>query len=249
LAIRRIGAFNISMLGKWCWRLLTEKGGLWYRVLKARYGEVGGRIREGGRDSSVWWKMLCRICEGVGEGVRNWFDDNIRRVIGHGRGTLFWYDKWIGDMPLRLKFPRLFDLAVEKDCTVGGMEGRGRGIDGAAWKWRRRLFAWEESMREYSLLLHNIVLQDTVLDSWRWLLDPIHGYTVRGAYRFITTRATWWTGLLLMMFGTSMSFRRCLCWCGASFITVYQLKTIWWCAVFSLQRTCRVRLVATPLNR
>jgi len=32
----------------WVWRLLTEKGGMWYRVLKARYGEVGGGLeREG----------------------------------------------------------------------------------------------------------------------------------------------------------------------------------------------------------
>jgi hypothetical protein len=49
-------------------------------------------------------------------------------------------------------------------------------------------FAWEEeSVRECSLLLCNIVLQDTVHDTWRWLPDPIHGYTVRGAYHFITT--------------------------------------------------------------
>ena len=90
--------------------------------------------------------------------------------------------------PLRLKFPRLFDLAMEKDCSVGDMKDRGWGIDGGAWVWRRRLFAWEEeSMRECSLLLCNIVLQDTVHDTWRWLSDPIHGYTVRGAYNFITT--------------------------------------------------------------
>jgi len=62
-------------------------------------------------------------------------------------------------MPLRLKFPRLFDLAVEKECSVGEMEGRGWGIDRGAWVWRRRLFAWEEeSVRECCLLLHNIVL-------------------------------------------------------------------------------------------
>jgi len=35
-------------------------------------------------------------------------------------------------MPLRLKFPRLFDLAVEKECSVGEMEGRGWGIDRGA---------------------------------------------------------------------------------------------------------------------
>lgn len=40
---------------------------------------------------------------------------------------------------------------------------------------------------ECSVLLHNVVLQVTVQDTWRWLLDPIHGYSVRGAYHFITT--------------------------------------------------------------
>ena len=37
------------------------------------------------------------------------------------------------------------------------------------------------------MLLHNIVLQENVEDAWRWMLDPIHGYSVRGAYRFLTT--------------------------------------------------------------
>lgn len=36
-----MGAFNVSLLGKWCWRLLVDKEGLRYRVLKARYGEEG----------------------------------------------------------------------------------------------------------------------------------------------------------------------------------------------------------------
>ena len=42
-------------------------------------------------------------------------------------------------------------------------------------------------MRECSDLLHNIVLQDDVNDTWRWLLDTSSGYTVKGAYTFITT--------------------------------------------------------------
>jgi len=41
-------------------------------------------------------------------------------------------------------------------------------------------------VRECSVLLHNIVLQDSAHDTWRWLLDPSHGYTVREAYRFLT---------------------------------------------------------------
>ena len=52
------------------------------------------------------------------------------------------------------------------------------------------LFAWEEeSVKECSILLYNTVLQDNVHDVWRWLLDPIHGYSVKGAYYFLTTTA------------------------------------------------------------
>ena len=41
-------------------------------------------------------------------------------------------------------------------------------------------------MRECSLLLHNTVLRANVTDKWKWHLDPIHGYSVRSAYCFIT---------------------------------------------------------------
>jgi hypothetical protein len=40
--------FNVSLLGKWCWRLLVDKGSMWYRVLVARYGEEDGRLAVGG---------------------------------------------------------------------------------------------------------------------------------------------------------------------------------------------------------
>ena len=131
------------LLGKWCWRMLVEKDGLWYRVLKARYGD--------------------------------------------GRDTLFWHDIWVGEIPLKLKFPRLFDLALNKESLVVdmvrilGADGEGEGM------WRRRLLAWEEeSVRECSILLHNIVLQENIHDVWRWSLDPVHDYSVWEAYSFLT---------------------------------------------------------------
>jgi len=42
LGVRRLREFNVSFLGKWFWRMLVDKEGLWYGVLKARYGEEGG---------------------------------------------------------------------------------------------------------------------------------------------------------------------------------------------------------------
>jgi len=64
----------------------------------------------------------------------------------------------------------------------------GWAVGASVWLWRRRLLAWEEdSVRECTLLLHNVVLQDNVSDTWRWLIDLVHGYSVREAYRFLTS--------------------------------------------------------------
>ena len=108
--------------------------------------------------------------------------------MGDGRDTLFWYDTWVGELPLRLQFPRLFDLAVYKERTVEEMKRLGWGVSGRVWEWRRRLLAWEEeSVGECSVLLLNVVVQETLTDTWRWLLDPANGYSVRGTYHFLTT--------------------------------------------------------------
>jgi len=49
--------------------------------------------------------MLCNVRGGVGEGVGNWLEGNIRRVVGDGNSALFWFDHWVGETPLRFKFP------------------------------------------------------------------------------------------------------------------------------------------------
>ena len=58
LGVRQLKEFNIALLGKWCWRMLVDIGGLWSRVLVARYGEIGGRLDVGGwSGSSCWWEV------------------------------------------------------------------------------------------------------------------------------------------------------------------------------------------------
>lgn len=87
---------------------------------------------------------MCRLREGLGEGVGCWFENNTRRVLGNGRSTFFWHDIWVGDIPLKLKYPRLFDLSVDKECSVEGMRRSLGAVDGWERLWRRRLLAWEE---------------------------------------------------------------------------------------------------------
>jgi len=47
LGVRQLKEFNTALLRKWCWRMLVERGGLWYRVLVAIYGEEAERLGAG----------------------------------------------------------------------------------------------------------------------------------------------------------------------------------------------------------
>jgi len=92
LGVRRIRKFNLSLIGKWCWRLREEKGFLWYRVLVARYGEEGGTIGDEGRLDLVWWNNLSSIRKGDGKWVESWFNNHLRLEVGDVVETLFWWD-------------------------------------------------------------------------------------------------------------------------------------------------------------
>jgi len=61
LGVLRIQEFNLALLGKWCWQMRVENKSLWYRVLAARYREVGGKIAEEGQFNSIWWNNLINI--------------------------------------------------------------------------------------------------------------------------------------------------------------------------------------------
>jgi len=70
--------FNIVLLDRWYWRMVVERGGLWFRVLAWRYDVEGDRLIASGRDGSMWWRGLVRTCAGVGLQVSGWFEDNLR---------------------------------------------------------------------------------------------------------------------------------------------------------------------------
>jgi len=90
-------------------------------VLAARYGEEAGRLGVGGRSVSFWWKELVKIRDGVGDADGGWFAERVSKRVGDGSQTFFWYDRWIGDVPLCTRFRRLFDLATNKLCIVADM--------------------------------------------------------------------------------------------------------------------------------
>lgn len=185
LGVRRIKEFNLALLGKWCWRVLVDRDSLWFRVLVARNGMEDGFLRVGGRDGSVWWWNI------AGLRSEGWFFNNVSRLLGDGTNVLFWTDIWLGELSLRDRFSRLYELSLFKEESVATMKALGWDEAGEAWKWRRRLFAWEEeSVAELTLLLHNVSLQAQQKDRWIWKADSSSSsYTVQSAYKMIMTQA------------------------------------------------------------
>ncbi|MCI16054.1 YIPF1-like protein, partial [Trifolium medium] len=67
------------------------------------------------------------------------------------------------------------------------MYRQGWGVEGAGWRWRRPLFAWEEDLVvECCATLENNFLQVNITDSWKWQLDPYQGYSVKEAYHLLS---------------------------------------------------------------
>ena len=93
MGVSRIREFNLELLGKWCWRLLEDKEGLWFRLLAARYGLVGGQLDVGGRERSVWWRTTVNIRDGYGLVSSSWFPNNLRLNVSKGSNSLIWLDR------------------------------------------------------------------------------------------------------------------------------------------------------------
>ena len=91
-------------------------------------------------------------------------------VLGNGRRTLFWRDKWAGNICLRDEFPRLFSLSNEKFGTVNMFYSIRDAQGNWSLNFRRALFSWEvEEMNRLSFALSNVpALRENVNDGLRW---------------------------------------------------------------------------------
>jgi hypothetical protein len=136
-----------------------------------------------------------RIQDGVDGSEGGWFGECVTKRVGDESDTFFWSDPWLGGIPLCERFERLYDLSENKSSTVAEMFFNGWEIGGEAWVWRRQLWVWEEEMlRKCQTLLLSFTLQAQSLDVWRWQPDPDTGYSVRGAYQFLTSQDSFMLG-------------------------------------------------------
>lgn len=185
LGIKNLDLFNLSLLGKWRWRLLVEKCACWEHIIKFRYGELG-RVEQLGKWSprkfSQWWKDLGGIDLGL-VNTMYWFSKEIRRKVGNGKATSFWHEAWFGNSSLKEEFPRLFFLSDQSQAVVVDMGWWDGDVWRWKWKWRRAFFTWEEEFFQlFCDTMAGVYLSKEVDDVWVWIADNSSLYSVIYAY-------------------------------------------------------------------
>ncbi|XP_058733672.1 uncharacterized protein LOC131605316 [Vicia villosa] len=187
LGIRRIKDFNIALLNKWRWRIFSGSEALWYKVLKARYGDINVKAAScvssiNGKDShSKWWADILSL--GISY-VEDFFMDNCKFVLGDGYNISFWHSKWIGTRSLRELFPEEYACSNLKFVSVAGMGG----WNSNGWAWDRfgldaaGSVGADSMVQKISEMLQHVQPVSEARDGVIWLADPDFSFTVRSCY-------------------------------------------------------------------
>lgn len=81
LGVKDLDLFNLSLLGKWKWRLLTVPEAIWRKLLHFRYGDqlsTDPIRRVNHSKDSIWWSDLQKI-ESSFPSLQGWYDKAVRR--------------------------------------------------------------------------------------------------------------------------------------------------------------------------
>nr|GEW30841.1 hypothetical protein [Tanacetum cinerariifolium] len=95
------------------WRFHSQDGSLWYRVMQALYG--ASFELHPVNQSSLWCSTLREMQVLISKGFD--FVSHCKKHVRDGHNTRFWYDSWVFDQPLRVRFSRLFALETDKEST------------------------------------------------------------------------------------------------------------------------------------
>jgi hypothetical protein len=186
LGVKDVRIMNWSLLAKWRWRIIQNEQSLWREVIEARYGTQIRYISDWScihfpTNSSNWWKDLVGLDNSVTS--LNWISDALVKKVGNGVSTRFWEERWIRDLILKEKFPRLFSLSEQKEQLIGELFAE--LFDRSRLIWRRSLFLWEEELVDQLVAMVREVRFTTERDKWVWKLEDDGVFSVKSSYQYL----------------------------------------------------------------
>jgi hypothetical protein len=110
LGIQNFEVQNKCLLSKWLFKLLNEDG-LWQELLRNKYikNKTLGSCVKKPLDSHFWKSLM---------NVKDTFLRYGYFNVKDGSQTRFWVDTWLGNKPLKDKFPALFSIVRRKQDSI-----------------------------------------------------------------------------------------------------------------------------------
>lgn len=167
MGFRRIHEFNVAMLGKQAWRILTEPNSFIARLLKARYFPTSSFGEAGlGNNSSFVWRSITKakhlVCNG-----------SVLR-IGKGDTVNVWKDPWLIDSSC----PRVTTHIIPgmEDIKVSSL----MSVDRLEWDIDILRDLFNENIIQQILKIP--ISQSREEDVWLWLDEANGAYSVKSGY-------------------------------------------------------------------
>jgi hypothetical protein len=162
---------NIALMAKWIWRIYSEQNPelLWLRLLKAKYN-TENIFYTNPVGCSPFWHSIHK--------VKEHFKLGVRFHPGRNSSVSFWKDWWVGEEPLSVRFPALFEKSSNSDWSIS------QAYSDEGWRipFRRNLeqsdlIAWEELCN----LVDEIDLDDSPTRI-SWHLEPKGSFSTKSLY-------------------------------------------------------------------
>ncbi|VFQ97541.1 unnamed protein product [Cuscuta campestris] len=167
LGFTDIHAFNLAMLGKQGWRLLTKTHSLLDKVFKARYYPKSSFLEAstGPNPSFVWRSIL---------GAQPLIKDVIRRRVGNVEGTLIWANPWLWDPSnMRVSTPKpSFCLDFPVSLLLNDSKDSWNELTVRSWF----------NLANCDRILM-VPISPPLQDDWYWPLEVSGCYSIKSAYR------------------------------------------------------------------
>ena len=172
MGFRDLGNFNLALLGKQGWRLLTHPESRWSRVLKRKYFPASEFMQAGApKSSSATWKTIIA--------GRKDLDTGVIKQLGGGTPLSMWNAQWI---PSTLTHKPMGHLGNDPLVFVSDL------IDQTSGQWDVQLVGRNFLAPDATAILNTPLRAGGGEDQLVLALERSGEYSVKTAYRPLVTR-------------------------------------------------------------
>ncbi|XP_074274046.1 uncharacterized protein LOC141597480 [Silene latifolia] len=174
MGFRDFHMFNIALIGKQVWRLLTVPDCLFTKLMRAKYFPNGDVMSASiGNSPSYTWRGMVEAREAL---MTGW-----RKRIGDGLSTRVWLDAWLpGTQTGRIITPPVQGF---EDLRVADF------LEGDGLRWSHELLAQWLLPIDRERVTNIRISPNKPGDVWYWVAEKDGIYSVRSAYRRLAGEA------------------------------------------------------------